>query len=85
MAVDDSPELAAARLAVERAVRDFIRLYAAQEHGIKDPIIEGWACAVEYTSIELTEEDKSGFNCIVPHDQTRSLTVGLFASAYRGF
>lgn len=85
MSVDDSPAIAEARLAIERALRDFIRAAAAEEHDIKDPIIEGWACAVEYTSVELAQEDKAGFNTIVPNGQTRCLTIGLFASAYRGF
>lgn len=84
MARDDSPGLAAARLEVGKALANFAKVYRA-ENGDDAPILEGWAAIVTYTTVDLTAQDVSGTLWVVPTDQVRALTVGMFTEASRGF
>jgi hypothetical protein len=73
--VDD---LAAERAAVDAAVRAYI---AKQQEilGTPDgePVVQGWAVAVEWISLELADARSSGRDLISPWDQMSSTTTGL--------
>lgn len=81
----DSPELAEARDAVSAAVLRFARLRAAEVHDQADIVLEGYAVALEYTSVDLAQSDRSAGLSIVPNDQPRSMSIGLFTDAARHF
>lgn len=73
----DSEELAAKRLAVDKAIKDFISCQA-EEHGQSDAYVLGWAAFAEYTSIDLESEDATGNVVLVPDGQAGSMSRGLF-------
>lgn len=83
----DSPEKLAAREDMERAVREYVRVLGRESEITDDPIVLGWACYAQYTSMELEQEDKSGNAVIVPAGQNATMSRGCFevgADAFRG-
>lgn len=82
----DSPEKQIAREAMDRAVRQYVRVLGRESETANDPIVIGWACYAEYTSVELEQEDKSGNAVIVPVGQNATMSRGCFevgADAFR--
>lgn len=72
----DSPELDAARTALDKAVREFVRV-KARENGIADDAYTiAWAGYAEYTSPELQANDESGNAILVPDDQNAATSRG---------
>lgn len=73
----ESEERAAARDAVDRAVKRYVEV-VAQENEITDhPIVLGWAGFAEYTSLELESHDATGSVTLVPDGQNASTSRGL--------
>ena len=81
----DSPEIAAARAAADKAVRAYVELRAA-ELGYPGAYTLGWSAFAEYTTVNFERNEESGNMVIVPDMQAASMSRGLFefgADAFR--
>lgn len=81
----ESLELAEARAGVQKAIQNYANVFARERHDFTDVIIEGWAAAVEYTCVELVQDDRSGHLNIVPNDQPRAMSIGLMTIGWKEF
>lgn len=73
----DSTELAAARTAADKAVREFVTVHA-KEHGRENAYVTGWATFAEYVTSEFVREEMSATVVLVPDDQHAATSRGLF-------
>ena len=85
MAGLDSPERSKAREELDRAVRNFVEVYAREQGVTDNPIVIGWAGIAEYTSVELTAEESTGTVTMVPDDQYAATTRGLLGFGVDAF
>lgn len=77
MAGADSPELAEARADVDKAIRHYADVRAA-ELGHNDVYVTAWAGYAEYVNGTMLADEQSATVAIIPDDQPAVTSRGLY-------